>query len=135
MTTRRRLAQLFRIERAAFARVYPRAAIAELVLDPSQCTSESKCGFRDVAMAMWIEGKWAQVIVLERALSLTENNLIGLIRHELGHICDPTPDLPGREQRADDIAEYVRGVKIRYDKRHVQTIGRGRYPRPRHLHQ
>lgn len=72
--------------------------------------------------------------MLTRALRLPEANVRGLIRHEFGHIVDPDPDARGREQRADDIAEWVTGRKIRYDAQDVQTTGRGRYPRPRYLH-
>lgn len=64
------------------------------------------------------------------AVKLPRANIVGLIRHELGHIA--APDLG--EQAADDAAEDATGQRVRYDSRMIQTTGRGRYPRPRNLH-
>ena len=72
----------------------------------------------------------------------------GIIRHEIGHVMDLcVPEdaldhwataqgvqLPKTvERRADAIAEAIWGQPLRYDADLVQTTGRGRAPRPRHL--
>jgi hypothetical protein len=102
-----------------------------LVIVHRRCI-EANCAARDVAAA---QQRPPKVWFVHRALYLPEENLVALIRHELGHICDPTPRREGSEQRADDIAEMVTGQKIRYDDRDLQTVGPGRYPRPRYLPQ
>ena len=62
------------------------------------------------------------------------SRIIGLIRHELGHLC--LSNYPNHsEQQADDIAEEIWGDKIYYDAESVQTIVPLNYPRPRHIHQ
>ena len=66
----------------------------------------------------------------------SEERMLGLIRHELGHalfLLDGDED--HSEQDADDLAEEVFGTPIRYDRIDVQTIGMGSSPRPRHLPQ
>lgn len=75
-----------------------------------------------------------EVLLVRRALALPRANVVGLIRHELGHHADVDPAAPNLEQRADDMAEYVTGERIRYDRRNIQTVGPGRWPRPRNLH-
>lgn len=120
-------------ERRAFARAFPGMAPvrgAELVVEDRRC-SAGGCGFRDVAWATWGPPR---VHLLRRALSdLAPENIVGLIRHELGHLADRDPWGPGSEQRADDLAESATGERVRYDRRDVQTVGRGRYPRPTNL--
>lgn len=64
---------------------------------------------------------------------VAECTLTGIVRHELGHAADPTPDEPEAEARADAIVAWVCGEPVRYDSRGVQTIGRGGR-RPRRLH-
>lgn len=134
MTSRRELGRLFRRERARFARAFPHVAATRLVVLARACTGAPHCGWRDVAYATTGPGA-PRVAFLARALVLPAPNLVGLIRHELGHVADPWIERAGREQRADDIAEWVTGERIYYDRRFVQTIGRGRWPRPAHLHQ
>jgi hypothetical protein len=122
---------IFVQERKLFARDFPRVARTEFVILAQSCSTK-KCAFRDLAFAE--TGRTPRVSLLARALKLSISNVRGLIRHELGHVADERVDEPGREQRADDIAEWVSGRKIRYDARDVQTTGRGKYPRPRYLH-
>lgn len=80
-----------------------------------------------------------EVTFLSRALTLPRANLVALVRHELGHLCDKDFDVdPGAEARADAIAREVTGVAIRYDRNDMQTTStaRGtRARRPAHLHQ
>lgn len=70
-----------------------------------------------------------------RALALGEGQVVGLLGHEFGHLIDPTPDKPGAERRADALATKVLGIKIRYDRCDLQTIGPGNPVRPDYLHQ
>lgn len=95
---------------------------------------DPNCVYRDMA---WAEIERDQIILrsarvslMEKALDLSENNLIALLRHEIAHCIDPFVNEPGAEQRADDIAYLVCGDKIRYDGDLIQTIGYGSYPRP-----
>lgn len=122
--------RIFVQERKLFS-AFPKVARTEFVILDQPCTTK-KCAFRDLAFAE--TGRFPRVSLLARALKLSASNVRGLIRHELGHIADPNVDAPGREQRADDIAEWVSGQKIKYDARDVQTTGRGKYPRPKYLH-
>ncbi len=120
-------------DRALFARVYPRLARAELRVVGRACTLPGKCAFRDLAYA---EPEGDTVVVLARLADLPAANIAGLLRHELGHLADTVPYRlnAGREQAADDIAEAVTGERIYYDKRAVQTLSRGEWPRPLWLH-
>lgn len=123
--------RMFARERAKFARWYPWVAQAELVLLKRRCVESGRCALRDLAYATFIP---LRVSLLERALKLPDANVRGLIRHELGHLSDRHVWRRGREQRADDLAEMITGVKIKYDVNDIQTTGRGIYPRPRYLH-
>lgn len=127
------LRRLFRDLRARFARLYPVAAQTTLKISDASCSPAPTCGWRDVAWASFGDSG-RSVHVLRRALTLPRNNLVAVLSHELGHASDPNPRLPWREQRADDIAEDATGLRIRYDRLNLQTIGRGRYPRPLELH-
>jgi len=124
--TRSELRKLFHRENAKFAKVFGRVPVV-LVFN-GKCSGH--CVYRDFALTDWPMLGPAKIIFYERALSLPRKNLIALIRHELGHVYDPMVDSRGSEQRADDIAEYVTGVAIQYDQDDVQTISRGKYPRP-----
>lgn len=127
------LARLFLDERAAFAVVCPKAAQASLTVVDRPCSfAGHECRVRDVAYADCSTG---EIVMLRRALRFPYENIVAVLRHEFGHICDPRVRFAGRERRADDIAEYVRGDRIYYDFRDVQTIRRGTWPRPSHLHQ
>jgi hypothetical protein len=127
---------MFRRERARFERVLgpllPPRALPELVLVDVRCPAGAPCRERDLAYAE--AGTRPRIVLATRALRLPAANVRGLLRHELGHAYDPWLARPGREQRADDLAEYVTGAPIRYDARDIQTTGRGTWPRPRRLH-
>ena len=136
--------ELFMEERVRFARVYPSVSEASFELSPSRCNRDSgRCRERDVAHCAWRQkgrsgGKTHQrVVLVRRALSLPRENLVAVIRHELGHLADPRASEPGPggEARADRIAEAVGGQPIRYDRIDLQTVGPGRRRRPAHLHQ
>lgn len=131
MMTPAELTSVFKRERAKFARFNARVAGAGLTLDTRRCSPGSPCRYRDVA---WCEWRGNRVYLLERVLDLPRANILGLLRHELGHLADPAIGLPHGEGRADQIAYEVTGRRIRYDRRAIQTVGRGG-PRPRHLHQ
>lgn len=84
----------------------------------------------------WAIKEKKTVNLLNRALELDKETIIGLIIHEIGHLCDPFVESEGREQRADDLAELITGHRISYTKPHLlQTICLGIYPRPQTLHQ
>lgn len=121
---------LFARERARFARACPWVSGAALAIADRACTSPRHCRRRDLAYADVDTGV---VTLLARALALPRANVVALLRHELGHLCDPDVDRPGAEQRADDIAEAVAGRRVAYDAADVQTTGRGAYPRPGRL--
>lgn len=126
-----RLYGTFKIERDRFARVFPNVAHATLMVSPRACSPASRCVWRDFAWAFPDHG---EVHLSHRVLSLPVENQIGLIRHELGHLADGHIAEPWAEQRADDLAERATGERIFYDARDLQTIARGQYPRPMHLH-
>lgn len=123
--------RLFTRERSAFAKYFPWVKRTRIIILDQQCSSRRHCELRDLAFA---EQSPPSVSILKRALSLPRHNIIGLFRHELGHIADEHINSHGREQRADDIAEFVSGQRIRYDQHDIQTVGRGKYPRPTYLH-
>jgi hypothetical protein len=56
--------------------------------------------------------------------------------HELAHaVLSQAGEEDHSEQDADDLAEELFGHRISYDKDDVQTLGKGRYPRPDWLEQ
>jgi len=125
------IAALFRAEREVFSRRFPSAARARLLVVSSRCPGhEEVCPARTVASADFGSG---EIRFLRRALVLPIEKLRGLLRHELGHLVDPTPDAPGAEQRADDLAEAATGERIYYDAEDLETTLPGRWPRPLHL--
>ena len=107
---------LFIEERARFAAVLPRAANATLTIKPRPPGAE----LRDYG---YVVGDY-RVVLFQETQQLPVANVVGIIRHELGHVCDPYDD-DESEERADDIAHVVTGEPIRYDRRGVQTVGRG----------
>lgn len=128
------LRELFLHERERFAFRQPETPVgrATLRIVEAACGALGRCRARDVA---WALQETAEVFLLARALrELTPIQLRAVVRHELGHLSDPTPDAPGAEQRADDLAAAATGDLIRYDAGDLQTLGVGRYPRPGHLH-
>ena len=86
---------------------------------------------RDVADATPATG---EIRVVERLLRMGRDNFLGVIRHELGHLCDEQIEEPEAEMRADLIALFVTLKPIRYDRIELQTVGDGEWPRPRDLH-
>lgn len=133
---------LFLAERGRFAESYPAVAEASLVLSESECNGERSqpCPRRDVAECTWksrADGRkmHQKVVLVRRALSMPRENLVAILRHELGHLCDPRALEDGAEKRADRIALEVTGEPIRYDQGDLQTTGPGRDERPGHLHQ
>ena len=126
-------ARLFRLERRRFARVCPLAARTSLELLDTYATTP-RGGLRDVAYVARSRGRCRMVFV-RRALAFSRSRLVALLRHEFGHVCDPTPNRPGCERRADAIARAVGGRPIRYDASDVQNLTRGRARRPPYLHQ
>ena len=129
--TPRELATLFRTERRRFARFSPAAAEARLFL------ARRPRGAAARAFA-FVDVRQGDVTFYREALRLPRRHVLGLLRHELGHLSDPRVGRPGGEQRADDIAHAVTGHPIRYENfgraRAVQSVGRGEYPRPCWLH-
>ncbi len=121
---------LFMRERAAFSAVFPRAARSSLQVVDRHCL-ESGCGIRNVADANVSTGR---IRVVRRLLDMGKSVFVGVIRHELGHVCDSHIDAPEAEARADAIAMLVTGEAIRYDTSLVQTTSSGEWPRPRRLH-
>lgn len=137
-----KLRAVFERERRRFAAVYPHVASAALEISDSLCNKPGPCARRDIAFASWFRGprgkKTRQKITLvRRALSMPHDNIVAVLRHELGHLCDPRAGDrgPGSEARADLIAEQVGGQHLNYDRDDLQTVGPGRPDRPKHLHQ
>jgi len=130
-----RVRDVFLGERYRFARVYPHVANAELLINLNACSLPDKCRVRDFAYSLPLLRPQA-IVFQARAVCMADTNLIALMRHEFGHLCDPTPyvENTGQEQLADDIAEAVTGQRIYYDEIALQTLEPGTYPRPLHLH-
>ena len=124
------LGHLFFGMKGAFARRFPEVRGATLTVVPTRCPTSGRCASRDLA---WMEG--GHVFILRRALRRSDDVVAGLLADERGHAVDARVHEPGSEQRADDLAELVLGRKVRYDRNNVQTLGRGTWPRPSHLHQ
>jgi hypothetical protein len=118
------LRAVFAVERARFAARYRRCARATLTILRARCAPhQPDCRPRNVA---WCYPSTGEVVVLERALRLSHNNLVALVRHELAHLADPSGD----ERATDRLAGAVGGRPIRYDRREIQTLApRARYAR------
>ncbi len=116
------LRAVFRVERARFAARYSSCARATLTILRSRCPPhQPDCRPRNVA---WCYPATGEVFVLARALRLSPNNLVALVRHELAHLAQPSGD----ERATDQLAGAVGGRPIRYDRREIQTLS----PRARH---
>ncbi len=124
------LAAIFRRERAKFAKKFPVVAEAQLELRTGRCSMARHCRRRDIAFT---ERDNRLVVMRTHVLDLPKHNVIGIIRHELGHMSDVYISHTGAEQRADDLAEAATGARVRYDRQMLQTTGPGVYPRPRSL--
>jgi len=128
--TRAEFRKIYERERRRFGRYFGWLKATKLRFVSGRCVSRGHCAFRDLAFTDLDEN---EIVMHERALELPAENILGLIRHELGHMADIDVLKRGAEQRADDLAESATGQKIRYDLCDIQTIGRGKYPRPRRL--
>ena len=85
-------------------------------------------------------GAWpgcCAICVAPKILKAEMPRVLGLLMHELGHAIDfqKTPQHPnhGSERRADQLAEGIWGIRIRYDGDTVQSTCCGVYPRPPEL--
>jgi hypothetical protein len=120
---------------AAWARGAPRVSRSALVVHEAHCGPTGRCGARDVAWADWGETGPGVVHLLRRAIVLPWENLVGLIRHEFGHLADPAGDALGAERRADVIAAQATGAPVRYDLHDLQSVHPDAVPaRPPWLH-
>lgn len=127
--TRTELQKLFHREKARFAAHAPWCSAAKLRVTGGRCVSRGHCAFRDLA---YVDLDDEEITLHVRALTMSKANVVGLLRHELGHLADVRVEQRGSERRADLIAEFVSGEPVRYDARDVQTTGRGR-SRPKYL--
>lgn len=94
----------------------------------------ARCSKRDVAMAVFSDPP--VIWVVERALKFSRARLEGILLHEFGHLADKTPEAPGAERRADEIARAIGRKRVRYDAQDIQTTARNAKPtRPEYLHQ
>ncbi len=77
------------------------------------------------------------IVTAPKILKADRPRVLGLLMHELGHAIDfqKTPDHPnnGSERRADQLAEAIWRVPIRYDAETIQSTCCGVHPRPSHL--
>lgn len=132
------LARLFRAERRRFARHFPAVGRAQLYIG-RRPRGEGARAFGVARLPHRGQPGAPRVTLYREALRLPLPFVLGLVRHELGHVADARVGRKGGEQRADDIAHAVTGERIRYAAvgraRAVQTVGRGRWPRPCYLHQ
>lgn len=140
--TEAQLMDLFLAERDRFAESYPAVSEASLVISDDACNGgrSEPCPRRDVAECTWKsrpDGRKVhqKVVLVRRILSMPRANVVAVLRHELGHLCDPRALEGGAEKRADRIALEVTGEPIRYDDGDLQTTGAGRDDRPPNLHQ
>jgi hypothetical protein len=111
------------------------AGRAGLVIVTEDCMpGRAKCTKRDVAMAVFTDPP--VIYLVERALAFSRARLEGILLHEFGHLADKTPEAPGAERRADEIARVIGRKRVRYDRSDIQTTDRSAKPtRPAYLHQ
>jgi len=126
------LAKHFEREAARFAKAFPAWPRPAFRIEHAPCVLPDACALRDFAYCVR-RGRRATIVAHFRLAYAAPRRIAGVLRHELGHAYDVRIDDPGAEQRADDLAERVTGEKICYDRGDVQVVGRGAYPRPRHL--
>lgn len=76
------------------------------------------------------------IYVAHKIYDADYNRYAALLMHELAHaVLSQAGEEDHSEQDADDLAEELFGHRISYDKDDVQTLGKGRYPRPDWLEQ
>ena len=77
------------------------------------------------------------ICVAPKMLNAAVTRIRGVLMHEIGHAIDfqYTRNHPnhGSERRADEIAEAIWRIPIRYDADTVQSTCCGVHPRPAHL--
>jgi hypothetical protein len=127
MRSKRVVQALFERERQAFVFRFPQLAGARLRFADTCAPPGLPCSPRGFA---WAYHGRREIWVSPAFAGLPEPNLLGVLRHELGHLADPTPGAPGAERRADALAALALGVPIRYDHALIQTTGHGTSPRP-----
>ncbi len=95
------------------------------------------------------DGRTGLILVAPKMLEATKDRAEGVLRHEFGHAMDlqanKVPQLlpkfaqdhacwqPGKERRADALAESLWGTPIYYDSLLVQCLSHGITPRPTFL--
>jgi len=125
---------LFRDLRSRFSCVFPWIRHSSLFFTSDPYASKT-FQYRDMAYAVC--EYFPQYIMLStRILHFPFENILGTLLHEMGHLADLSCYQPGtgKEQLADDLAEYVTGYRIYYDGNDIQTVTPARYPRPLYLH-
>jgi hypothetical protein len=91
---------------------------------------------RNFAMCGLIAPSEAEIIVAPKIEDEPDEVIAALLRHELAHAVFLFHGHDDHSERdADALAEVVWGDRINYDARDVQTLARGRWPRPEHLPQ
>ena len=128
-----RFLRLYQRELHRFKSAFESSEDVDIKLVDRVCPKGTSCSDRDYGYCTYGQGPLV-ITYVRRILLLPEAKILGLLRHELGHAFDPDIRHDGAEQRADDIAEWVTGERIRYDENDIQTVGRGKYPRPLYLH-
>jgi hypothetical protein len=118
--------ELFDNEKEPFVQAAPHARDVQLVVHRKHYLKRPSK--RDVA---WYEPATRTINITKRVLAFQPPQIKALIRHEFGHVLDEN----GSEQRADDLAEWVTGEPIYYDRDDIQTLEMGTHPRPLHLPQ
>lgn len=126
---RRDFLKLFNEEKRRFSARFPHCSAASVkIVNLESPPGMSNPTERNVA---WCFTESAEVFFLARALRLSRQNVVALVRHELAHIANPNLS----EHETDILAYRVGGRRIRYDSREIQTID-SRAPhsrRPSHL--
>lgn len=97
------------------------------------CNNEKALAGRTEARA-YAACSGAAVYVASKIYDTEYNRYAAILMHELAHaVLMQSGDEDHSEQDADDVAEELFGHRISYDKDDVQTLGRGRHPRPEYL--
>ena len=90
---------------------------------------------RDYAYTYEVDGHLI-VVFAPKMLKASEDRIKAIMRHEIGHaIFMSKGNHHHSEQQVDDLAERLWGDRLYYDHQDIQTLRRGQYPRPKHLHQ
>lgn len=100
------------------------------------CLVGSDCKIRDIAETIINYSDYAVMRFTNKILQ-SRQVAEAIVSHEFGHIIDPwlRDNIPGKEKRADMLAELVTGNRIFYDGNKIQTFSKGTFPRPGGIHQ